>query len=342
MPGGARDATIRQCVVLAPDGDALFDLLRDVSRFGVEDVLLLCRHTPDRAMQDLAARLPRPLAINVLSVPGSDGAALLQARGRLHPRFLLCHGYSQPGANLARLLAAARQDPPGIVGHLLIRADPAGAGIGVFDHRLLAELDEACSLARDVLPRLSARGALRNTGAWPGPARRRALFLDRDGTINIDHGYVGTLARFDWIDGALDAIRMASDAGWHVFIVTNQSGVARGLYDEAAVTALHAWLAEQVRRAGGTIDDVRYCPYHPDAAVAAYRRVSDWRKPAPGMVQDLLRAWALDPADCIMVGDQPGDIEAAEAAGVPGFRFGGGNLATFIAPLLHRPAPAPA
>ena len=138
--------------------------------------------------------------------------------------------------------------------------------------------------------------------------------------------------RFEWMPGAREAIRAATDAGWHVFVVTNQAGVARGHYDEAAVTRLHAWMTDEVRRAGGTIDDIRYCPFHPDADVPAYRRVSDWRKPAPGMLLDLMRAWELDPARCVLVGDQPTDMAAAEAAGIRGIRFPGGNLARFRRP----------
>ena len=235
---------------------------------------------------------------------------------------------------------------------------PAGlinTGIYLFEHDLIDELSPACSLEADVLPRLAARGALcgtvgegyfRDIGTpedyaraqqeIPRVLRRRALFLDRDGVINVDHGYVGSRERFQWMPGALEAVRAATDAGWHVFVVTNQSGVARGHYDEAAVIALHAWMADEARRAGGTIDDIRYCPFHPDGLVPVYRRDSDWRKPAPGMLLDLMRAWELDPARCVLIGDQPTDIAAAEAAGIRGIRFGRGNLADFIRPVLNR------
>ena len=118
--------------------------------------------------------------------------------------------------------------------------------------------------------------------------------------------------------GALETIRHATAAGWHVFVVTNQSGVARGLYDEAAVRTLLDWIGDEARRIGGTIDDTRYCPFHPEATVPAYRAVSDWRKPAPGMLLDLIRAWELDPARCVMIGDQPTDLAAAAAAGYRG------------------------
>jgi D-glycero-D-manno-heptose 1,7-bisphosphate phosphatase len=228
-------------------------------------------------------------------------------------------------------------------------------GIYRFDRTLLDELSPDCSLEADILPRLAARGALRGTVAdgWfrdigiagdqalgppeiSRPLRRRALFLDRDGVVNVDHGYVGSRERFEWMQGAREAIRAATEAGWHVFVITNQSGVARGLFDEAAVIALHTWMADEARRAGGTIDDIRYCPFHADAVVPAYRRVSDWRKPAPGMLLDLMRAWELDADRCVVVGDQDSDMAAAAAAGITGFRFRGGNLLDFICPILER------
>lgn len=241
------------------------------------------------------------------------------------------------------------------------RPDPAqtgaatiNGGIYVLDRAILDHVGPQCSLEADVLPGLAAAGLLRATACdgWfidigiptdlaraqaelPRRLHRPALFLDRDGVCNHDHGWVGTRDRFQWIDGAPDAIAEATRRGWHVFVVTNQSGVARGFYSEADVNALLRWMGDEVMRAGGTIDDARFCPFHPDAARPAYRRASTWRKPSPGMLLDLLRAWNLDPARCLMVGDQETDMQAARAAGVPGHRFGGGNLHDFVTPLLE-------
>ena len=245
-----------------------------------------------------------------------------------------------------RVTGFRERPPPGAAGVI-------NAGIYLFNHRLFDALSPACSLEAEVMPRLAAAGSLRGTigGGYfrdigvpedfaraqteiPALLRRRALFLDRDGVLNVDHGYVGTRAQFEWMPGALDAIRHATQAGWHVFVVTNQSGVARGFYDEPAVRALLAWTADEARRAGGTIDDARYCPFHEAATVPAYRQASDWRKPAPGMLLDLIRAWELDPARCVMIGDQPTDMAAAEAAGVAGHLFSGGNLLEFVRPIL--------
>jgi len=228
-------------------------------------------------------------------------------------------------------------------------------GVYRLDRRVVDRTTAVCSLERDVLPGLARDGLLRGTTSdgWfidigvpsdleraqrelPARLTRPALFLDRDGVCNVDHGWVGTRERFDWIPGAKPAIRMAHARGWHVFIVTNQSGVARGLYDEAAVQELHAWMLDEVLLAGGTIDDIRYCPFHPEALVPAYRRISSWRKPGPGMFLDLLRAWELNPARCVLVGDQPTDIEAATAAGVAGHLYPGGDLAEFVRPILDR------
>jgi D-glycero-D-manno-heptose 1,7-bisphosphate phosphatase len=227
------------------------------------------------------------------------------------------------------------------------------AGIYALDKRILALLGETCSLERDVLPRLGQAGQLRAT-SQPGwfvdigvpedlaHARRElaacmdrpALFLDRDGVLNIDHGYIGSRDRWEWVQGAREAVALACSHGWHVFLVTNQAGVARGMFGESDVDALLHWIADELRRAGGTLDDWRYCPYHSEAKVDAYRRESEWRKPAPGMLIDLMRAWSLDARHCLMVGDRDTDMRAAAAAGVRGALFPGGDLLTFLRPLL--------
>ncbi|MBP2303210.1 D-glycero-alpha-D-manno-heptose-1,7-bisphosphate 7-phosphatase [Azospirillum picis] len=169
-------------------------------------------------------------------------------------------------------------------------------------------------------------------------ARRPAAFLDRDGVLNVDRGYVCRQAEFEWVEGAIDAVRLLNQRGYHVFLITNQSGVARGYYGEAEVRALHRWMGEELARHGARLDDVRYCPYHPDGVVADYRRVSDWRKPAPGMILDLMAHWPVERAGSFVVGDTPTDLEAAAAACLPGHLFTGGSLLERIRGILDRDA----
>jgi D-glycero-D-manno-heptose 1,7-bisphosphate phosphatase len=308
------------------------------------------------ALRHAAARLaPRFLLCNGDSLFDTNLAALLAAAANDPPetlvRLLLCDlpdasRYGVVTLRDDRVTAFHERPPPGTPG--LINAGLYAASRAIVDH-----CPQTGSLERDVLPALATAGALRATAGQgffvdigipedletarhdvAAVVTRPALFLDRDGVINHDHGYVGSHDRFDWVDGALDAIRLATNHGWHVFVVSNQSGVARGLYAEADVTALMSWIADEARRHGGTIDDYRICPYHPEGSVPAYRRESDWRKPAPGMILHLVGAWHLNLQHCVMVGDQSIDLEAAHRAHIAGHIFPGGNLATFIAPIV--------
>jgi D-glycero-D-manno-heptose 1,7-bisphosphate phosphatase len=165
--------------------------------------------------------------------------------------------------------------------------------------------------------------------------KRPAIFFDRDGVLNEDDGYVYEIAKLKWIDGAREAVRAANDAGYLVFVVTNQSGVARGFFDEHHVQALHEWMAADLAKIGARVDAFEYCPYHPDAVIERYREASPRRKPAPGMITDLLARFPVDLNRSILIGDKPTDLEAAQAAGVRGILFSGGNLAQLVRSVLY-------
>lgn len=164
---------------------------------------------------------------------------------------------------------------------------------------------------------------------------RPALFLDRDGVLNRDLGYPHRPEHLHWMPGARAAVGLANQAGWWVFVVTNQSGVARGFFDLPAVHAFHALMTEQLAAAGAHVDAFYACPFHPEAVAPEWRHPDHPdRKPNPGM---LLRAMAEHPVDrarSVLIGDRPSDLEAARRAGVKPLAYGGGDLSRLVAGVL--------
>jgi D,D-heptose 1,7-bisphosphate phosphatase len=232
------------------------------------------------------------------------------------------------------------------------------AGIYLMSREVLDYVELPCSIETQVFPKLAAAGLLlgrRFEGYFqdiglpqtlqeaakdvPRLLVRPAAFLDRDGVLNVDRGYTYRPEDLSWLPGAREAVLELNCAGYRVFVVTNQAGVARGYYGEDQVQAFHAHMQDELGEIGAHIDQFYFCPFHEDAASDAYRAVDHPdRKPNPGMIQRAMREWKIDPARSFLIGDKASDMEAARRTGLRGLRFCGGDLSLFAGAALVQAA----
>ena len=144
----------------------------------------------------------------------------------------------------------------------------------------------------------------------------KALFLDRDGVINIDHGHVFEKEKFDFVDGIFDLCKEAQALGYLIIVVTNQAGIAKGFYSESQFLDLTKWVEEEFLKRDIKITKTFYCPYHVEAKIEKYKKDSFDRKPNPGMLLSAIEEFEIDPSQSIMIGDKETDIEAGKRSGI--------------------------
>lgn len=160
-----------------------------------------------------------------------------------------------------------------------------------------------------------------------------AIF-DRDDTLLVDRHYMFDPADIEWMPGAIEAISLLNARGFRVCVATNQSGIARGYFTEAQMHRFHEVMQSQLAAEGAVVDGFFHCPHHPDGAVAQFAGTCRCRKPLPGLIEQIDRAFPIDRSRSFLIGDKPRDVQSAEAFGIPGHLYEGGNLRRFVEDLL--------
>lgn len=331
-------------------------LLWHARRYGFRRVLLLAGGRADRFAEEIGGLVEEAgLKISLLAPPTplGTGGMLHFAVDQLDERFLLIKGEALFDFNWLDLVTLME---PGVEVAMALRNTPDGqvdGGVYLLTRQVARTAPEAGSFEQGVLSALAAAGKVRSkpqSGFFldlstpagrkaaqtlaPQSLARAAVFFDRDGVLNEDHGYTHRVADFSWIPGAAAAVKAVNDKNLFAFLVTNQGGVGRGFYDDADVATVHQHLQTELRRIGAHMDDIRYCPHHPDAVTPELAKPCDWRKPGAGMLRDLAAHWPIRMSSSLIVGDKVSDMQAGAAVGVEGLMFPGGDLAAFLTPRL--------
>lgn len=166
--------------------------------------------------------------------------------------------------------------------------------------------------------------------------KSKAVFFDRDGVLNEDVAYLYKISDLRWVEGAREAVAYLTQLGYKIFIVTNQSGIARGFYTVEDMQKLHENMQRKIAASGGKIEKIYYCPHHPEGKVPEYTCVCDCRKPKPGMLLQAFSEYEIDREQSFLIGDGKRDVEAAEAAGIRGYLFQGGSLLEFVKSIIEQ------
>ncbi len=163
---------------------------------------------------------------------------------------------------------------------------------------------------------------------------RPAVFLDRDGVINLDKEYVYKISDFEWVEDSKEAIKYIKNKGFFVFVVTNQSGISRGYYDEKDVEKLHAYINSELLKIDTLVDEFFYSPFHPNIKNDKYEKFKNLRKPNIGMLEIAVKKWPVIIKDSFLIGDKDSDIECANNFGIEGFLYKEGSLLNFVKEII--------
>lgn len=166
--------------------------------------------------------------------------------------------------------------------------------------------------------------------------RNKAVFFDRDGTLNADVSYLYKIEDLQWIDGAREALAYLARNGYKLFVVTNQSGIARGYYTVEQMNRLHDYMQREIKAYGAEIEKFYYCPHYKEGSVAEYAIDCQCRKPKPGMLLQAMQEYDIDREQSFLIGDSKRDVEAAENAGIRGYLFAGGSLLDFVKQITEK------
>lgn len=159
---------------------------------------------------------------------------------------------------------------------------------------------------------------------------RKAVFFDRDGVLNIDKDYLHDIEELEWVEDAKEAVAFLTELGYTIFVVTNQSGIERGYYEVEDMIKLHEHMTKELAAAGGKVTKFYYCPHLPSSKIKEYAVECDCRKPKPGLLLQAMNEYPIDKEASFLIGDKQRDLDSAQAAGIRGYLYEGGNLLEFV------------
>jgi D-glycero-D-manno-heptose 1,7-bisphosphate phosphatase len=341
--------------LLQVGGQTLIDHLAwNLRRHGIERIVVAADPFAERLVEHVGDGSAWGVSAEVVvgsEALGTGGAAVLAAERLSTDEFLLLFGDRLFDVNYLDLCVRRKAaDVPVAVAQRMTDSGPLDGGVYAL-HRAALEgaPDGAFSFERDLLSLLVEEcralgvpyaGAFIDVGevadlgevsasmaAWRD---KPMVLLDRDGVLNEDRGWVHSSAEFAWLPGAVEGVKWINDRGCLAVVVTNQSGIARGLYSEDEYRGFEGWIAEQLAERGAHLDAVYHCPHHPTAGTTELTRECDCRKPAPGLVVKALAEFGVRPERAVFVGDKDSDMLAAEQAGVRAQRYTGQDLTSLL------------